>query len=290
MINKDNEIKKLFDYSDLLVIKKSKKVLRDLDQDKENIANEMERRGLTNSGLLFKKLIDRDLEAVEKIVNYQVDCDLNKISVPLTKNISDKIYLRAKSLAKSRLNILDNMLKQYGRFWNKNENLIISMKRQCNNKIAEIMDNARLEIKIHQKKFEMEMSNPNKVKVIDDIVQNNQKKNKIEKNIKKPKIFLSYCHKDEEIADKVDNFFNSKNIKLTRDVRGAPAYTSLTKFMDTIRDHDYVIMLISDAYLKSTNCMYEVIQFIQEKKYIEKTFPIIIDKKADIFKKEKHID
>jgi ribosomal protein S8 len=60
--------------------------------------------------------------------------------------------------------------------------------------------------------------------------------------------------------------------------------------MDTIRDHDYVILLISDAYLKSINCMYEVIQFIQEKKYIEKTFPIIIDKQVDIFNKVKHID
>jgi hypothetical protein len=59
--------------------------------------------------------------------------------------------------------------------------------------------------------------------------------------------------------------------------------------MKTIRDHDYVIPLISDAYLKSTNCMFEVIQFIQEKKYIEKIFPIIVDKKDDIFNKEKHI-
>ena len=129
-----------------------------------------------------------------------------------------------------------------------------------------------------------------KIKVVDNISNNNQESNKIEENIKRSNIFLSYSHKDEEIADGVDNFFISKNIQLTRDVRDAMPYSSLKKFMDTIRDHDYVIMLISDAYLKSTNCMYEVIQFIQEKKYIEKTFPIIIDNKADIFKKEKHID
>ena len=129
-----------------------------------------------------------------------------------------------------------------------------------------------------------------KNKVVSDIIQNNQEKSKIKENIKKPEIFLSYSHKDKEIADRVDKFFISKNIRLTRDVRDIPAYSSLKKFMDTIRDHDYVIMLISDAYLKSTNCMYEVIQFIQEIKYIEKTFPIIIDKKADIFKKEKHIE
>ncbi len=134
------------------------------------------------------------------------------------------------------------------------------------------------------------LSNPKNNKVVDNIINNNQERNKIEENNKEPKIFLSYSHRNKEIADRVDKFFTSKNIRLTRDVRDAPAYSSLKKFMDTIRAHDYVIMLISDAYLKSINCMYEVIQFIQEKKYIEKTFPIIIDKQADIFNKVKHID
>jgi len=134
------------------------------------------------------------------------------------------------------------------------------------------------------------LSNPKKNKVVDNITNNNQESNKIEENIKEPNIFLSYSHKNKEIADKVDKFFISKSIRLSRDARDAPAYSSLKKFMDTIRDHDYVILLISDAYLKSINCMYEVIQFIQEKKYIEKTFPIIIDKQVDIFNKVKHVD
>jgi len=132
------------------------------------------------------------------------------------------------------------------------------------------------------------LSNPKKNKVVDNITNNNQERNKIEENNKEPKIFLSYSHKDKEIADRVDKFFISKNIRLTRDARDAPAYSSLKKFMDTIRDHDYVIMLISDAYLKSTNCMYEVIQFIQERNYIGRTFPIIIDNEATIFDNSKH--
>ena len=104
----------------------------------------------------------------------------------------------------------------------------------------------------------------------------------------KIKIFLSYSHNNINIADKVDKFFHSKNILLTRDVRDAFPYSSIKKFMDTIRDHDYVIILISDTYLKSTNCMYEVIQFIKEKNYINRTFPIIIDNKAQIFDRSKH--
>jgi len=111
---------------------------------------------------------------------------------------------------------------------------------------------------------------------------------KIKENNMGPKIFLSYSHKDREIADKVDDFFISKKLSLTRDEKDASPYSDLKKFMDTIRDHDYVIMLISDAYLKSTNCMYEVVQFIQEKNYSDRIFPIIIDNEVNIFDQSEH--
>ena len=132
------------------------------------------------------------------------------------------------------------------------------------------------------------LSDEKKNKAIDNITSNNQESNKIEENNKKPNIFLSYSHKDKKIADRIDDYFISKKIRLTRDVRDAPAYSSLKKFMDTIRDHDYVILLISDAYLKSTNCMYEVIQFIQERNFIDRTFPIVIDNETTIFDQPKH--
>ena len=206
MINKDDEIKKLFDYSDLLVNKKTKKVLRDLKRDKNNIVNKMDKKGILDFDSLFIVLLDRDLEAIQKIVNYQVYCDLHEISLPLTKNISDKIYLRAKS----RLNILNNTIKKFEGFWTKNENQIIIMKSQYNNKLTNIINNARIEIRIHRKNFEMEISNPKKIKAIDDITNNNQESNKIEENIKEPNIFLSYSHKDKEIADRIDDFFISK--------------------------------------------------------------------------------
>lgn len=115
------------------------------------------------------------------------------------------------------------------------------------------------------------------------------KKNNLEEVIdKKTRIFLSYSHSNINIANRIDNIFNSKNTSLTRDVRDLLPYSSLEKFMDTIRDHDYVIILISDAFLKSVNCMYEVIQFIQEKKYIDRTFPIIIDEEVQIFNRSRH--
>jgi len=165
MTNRDNEIKTLFAYTDSLVLKKNKKVLRVLEKDKNNIRNEMERRGLTNSDFLYSKLIDRELEAVEEIVNYQVDCDLGQLSASLTKDISNKISLRAKSLAKGKLAILKNTLEKYARFCNKDETKVNSMKKKCEDKIIDILDDANTKIEIRKKKYEIKISKSKKYKI-----------------------------------------------------------------------------------------------------------------------------
>ena len=165
MTNRDNEIKTLFVYTDSLVLEKIKEVLRVLEKDKNNIINEIERRGLTNSGLLYNKLINRESEAIEEIVKYQVSCDLNELSAFLTKDISDKIYLRAKNFAKGKLAISKNTLEKYIRFCNKDETKVISMKDKCDSKIAQILDNVKGQIEIHKKKYEIEKSKAKKLKI-----------------------------------------------------------------------------------------------------------------------------
>jgi len=165
MTNRDNEIKTLFVYTDSLVLEKIKEVLRVLEKDKNNIINEIERRGLTNSGLLYNKLINRESEAIEEIVKYQVSCDLNELSAFLTKDISDKIYLRAKNFAKGKLAISKNTLEKYTRFCNKDETKVISMKDKCDSKIAQILDNVKGQIEIHKKKYEIEKSKAKKLKI-----------------------------------------------------------------------------------------------------------------------------
>lgn len=165
MTNRENEIKTLFDYTDLLILKKIKEVRRVLRKDKNNIANEMERRGLTNSGLLYSRLIDRESEAIEEIVKYQVSCDLKELSAFLTKDISDKIYLRAKNFTKGTLAISKNTLEKYSRFCNKDETRLNSMKEKCENKVAHILDDVKGKIEIHKKKYEIETSKTNKLKI-----------------------------------------------------------------------------------------------------------------------------
>lgn len=92
-----------------------------------------------------------------------------------------------------------------------------------------------------------------------------------------PRIFLSYCWDDTDRANSIDDYLKEKGIAVTRDIRGVDTWQSLKDFMQTIRDNDFAVLLISDAYLKSANCMYEVLEIMKEKKYRTRIFPAIID-------------
>jgi hypothetical protein len=92
-----------------------------------------------------------------------------------------------------------------------------------------------------------------------------------------PCIFLSYCWDDTNRANMIDGYLIEKGIKVTRDIRGVDNWQSLKDFMQTIRDNDFAILLISESYLKSTNCMYEVLEIMKELKYRTQIFPAVID-------------
>lgn len=96
-------------------------------------------------------------------------------------------------------------------------------------------------------------------------------------NIKK--LFLSYCHSDKCIADIVDKKLNelaSGKISITRDIRAMEYKDNLEKFMQTIEQHDFAITIISDKYLKSSACMYEISELMRDRKYFEKLLFIIL--------------
>lgn len=91
-------------------------------------------------------------------------------------------------------------------------------------------------------------------------------------------IFLSYCWKDDEIADSIYNYFlNSKNIDLHRDKIDIGKWDSIKEYMQSISRMDYIILIISDSYLKSANCMYEVLEVMRDRKYKDKIFPAVIN-------------
>jgi hypothetical protein len=94
---------------------------------------------------------------------------------------------------------------------------------------------------------------------------------------KKPKIFISYCWTDQEVAEKIYDDLTQVGIIVRKDNHELQYKDSVTKYMNSIRDSDYAILLISDSYLKSKNCLYEISQLLKEKDIHDKVLPIILE-------------
>ena len=92
-------------------------------------------------------------------------------------------------------------------------------------------------------------------------------------------LFLSYCQKDSDIANLIETglapHINGK-AKISRDIRDVEYHESFKKFMQTIETHDFVIMIVSDHYLKSRNCMFEVLEVIKDSQFQKKLAFIIL--------------
>lgn len=90
-------------------------------------------------------------------------------------------------------------------------------------------------------------------------------------------IFLSYCWTNMDIANEVDETLQSyEGIKVKRDKRELNYGEDIQAFMDTVRQTEHVILLISEEYLQSVNCMYEVSQLIKDYNYSNRITPIIV--------------
>ncbi|WP_338984323.1 TIR domain-containing protein [Fusobacterium nucleatum] len=89
------------------------------------------------------------------------------------------------------------------------------------------------------------------------------------------KIFLSYSHKNNEEATEIDRIFCENSITLTKDERDLHYKANIKEFMEKIREHDFAILLISEDYLLSESCMFEILEILKEKEYRKKILPII---------------
>ena len=93
----------------------------------------------------------------------------------------------------------------------------------------------------------------------------------------KKTIFLSYAHADEEDANRIDKCLQNFGYDVKRDVRDVKHWGDLRAFMRSIRKEDYVVLLVSDTYLRRDNCMYEVMQLLKDESYQQRSFPVVID-------------
>lgn len=113
----------------------------------------------------------------------------------------------------------------------------------------------------------------------------------VEKMITK-KVFLSYCHKDNCIADIIEDKIieiGKNRIEISRDIRKLKYKDSLEEYMQSIKQHDFVISIVSDGYLRSSPCMYEITELMRDMNYYDKLLFIILSEYDIKFYENKNI-
>ncbi len=97
-------------------------------------------------------------------------------------------------------------------------------------------------------------------------------------------IFISYAWggEREEIVNQIDQALQKRGIKITRDKRDLGYKGSIKEFMERIGQGNCVIVVVSDKYLRSPNCMFELVEIAENKQFHDRIFPIVLAD-ADIY-------
>jgi predicted Rossmann-fold nucleotide-binding protein len=107
-------------------------------------------------------------------------------------------------------------------------------------------------------------------------------------------IYISYAWKDDKselgrqrevLVDKICHSLLEKKYKLIRDKQHLALGNSINDFMREIGRGNYVIIVISDKYLRSEYCMFEAVEIMKYRNYGQQIFPIILSD-ANIYSHE----
>lgn len=93
------------------------------------------------------------------------------------------------------------------------------------------------------------------------------------------KVFLSYCSADAIIADSIEHAIQSKmgpQVSISRYTRDVGYRESFKAFMNSISVHDYVLTIVSDRYLKSMACLYEVGEVIKNHDFKDRMLFVVL--------------
>jgi hypothetical protein len=91
-------------------------------------------------------------------------------------------------------------------------------------------------------------------------------------------VFISYAWggESEEITNQIDQALNSRGLQIVRDKQSLGYKGSISQFMERIGQGNCVIVVISDKYLRSRNCMYELVQIAENKQFVDRIFPVVL--------------
>lgn len=97
-----------------------------------------------------------------------------------------------------------------------------------------------------------------------------------------PTVFISYNWSNNAFVDEIEASLAGK-AEVHRDKGGIKPWGSITDFMKSIRQQDFAVLVISDAYLKSSACLYEVVQLMKDDGWNDKTMYVVLDDARSIY-------
>ncbi|MFW9263468.1 TIR domain-containing protein [Nostoc sp. CALU 546] len=91
-------------------------------------------------------------------------------------------------------------------------------------------------------------------------------------------VFISYAWggDSEELVNQLDKAFQKKGVTIVRDKRDLGYKGLIKEFMERIGQGKCVITVISDKYLKSPNCMFELVKVTQNGNFYDRIFPVVL--------------
>ena len=97
-------------------------------------------------------------------------------------------------------------------------------------------------------------------------------------------VYISYAWggESERIVNELDADLQAKGVMVVRDKRDLGFKGMIRNFMQEIGRGHAVIVVISDKYLKSPNCMFELVEVAKNKDFYDRIFPIVLAD-ADIY-------
>jgi hypothetical protein len=104
-------------------------------------------------------------------------------------------------------------------------------------------------------------------------------------------VYLSYAWggESEKLVNEIDQVFQKKGVRINRDKRDLGYKGSIKDFMERIGYGKSVVVVISDKYLKSKNCMFELLQIAENKQFQDRIFPVVLSD-ANIYDAVKRLE
>jgi len=109
---------------------------------------------------------------------------------------------------------------------------------------------------------------------IEGVVMNGQKN-----QTKHDEVFVSYAWKAENekaVVDRLEQACHQRDIILLRDNNEIKYKDSILEYMKKLGAGNYIIVVLSDAYLKSRFCMFELLTIHEHKQFHQRVFPIAL--------------